>query len=214
MSQRIKMSAQTRSDEMTVPSRCMPSYQETIGWGSKIFGLLVLSGIVWALGYLAWTEPDFRIFLFASAAVVLVSFWDRSQIESLERVRAERKDEDIGSFARALDYRRVDPWIIRAVYEEINEELPLKEPLPLRPSDHLERDLKLDGEDLEFVLERIFSRVGLSDENIEKNPFYGKIETVRDLVEFCNGQPCDIQKRFSLLGKADGCFLNNSDDYE
>lgn len=180
---------------MNVPSRCMPSYQETISWGSKLFGWLVLAGIVGMLGYLWWGEPAFRIFLLACIAVILASFFDTRDLEVLRRLQAERENEDIGSFARALNYRQIDPWIIRAVYEEINDELPLDSPLPLRPSDHLEKDLKLDAEDLEFVLERIFARVGLSDENIDKNLYYGKIETVQDLVNFCNGQPRKIQRK-------------------
>lgn len=36
-----------------------------------------------------------------------------------ERLVADRQGESIGSFARSFDYRAIDTWIIRAVYEEL-----------------------------------------------------------------------------------------------
>ena len=181
---------------MTVPSRCMPSYRESLSWRSKLYGFLFIGTVVSSLLYLLWTEPDFRLFVLAFIAVVLFTFFFYpDETEHLKRLQRERRGEDIGTFARALDYRKIDSWIIRAVYEEINDELPLETPLPLRPMDRLKEDLKLDEEELEFALDRIFVRVGLGEDKIEENPYYGKIETVEDLVHFCNHQPCLPSRR-------------------
>ena len=50
--------------------------------------------------------------------------------------------------------------------------------------------LEIDDEDLDMdLVAEIGQRTGRSMENAEKNPYYGKVSTVEDLVLFFNLQP-------------------------
>jgi hypothetical protein len=60
---------------------------------------------------------------------------------------------------------------------------------PVLASDALLDDLNRDLDDIEYLLVDIAARTGHALDETEKNPFYGKITTVRDLVLFVNAQP-------------------------
>lgn len=60
---------------------------------------------------------------------------------------------------------------------------------PVRASDLLLNDLHIDSDDIEELLVDIAARSGHSLDETEDNPFYGNINTVRDLVLFINAQP-------------------------
>ncbi len=61
---------------------------------------------------------------------------------------------------------------------------------PVRASDRLMEDLRLDDDDLDFDLAmQIEQRTGRSLDQTKTNPLLGKVKTVRDLVLFFNAQP-------------------------
>lgn len=60
---------------------------------------------------------------------------------------------------------------------------------PIRPSDRLHNDLGIDVENLECCLEEICERTGRSSNHTEHNPYFGRVETVSDFVEFLESQP-------------------------
>lgn len=95
----------------------------------------------------------------------------------------QRKGESICTFARGFDFRKLDTWILRAVYEELAVQA------PIRPCDHLERDLRLDGEDIGDCVEAIAVRCGRSLDNASRNPWWDRVETVSDLVMYLHHQP-------------------------
>ena len=173
---------------MKVASRYMPPYEELISWKSRLISYAIISILVVWLIFGIYQEPMFGLFLLAIAIFVwIASEYERLNIEALKKTR---EGEDIGSFARSFDYRTVDTWIIRAVYEEINNELGFDDnSVPIRASDNLEKDLKIDDEDLFFIYDCVASRASVSDENIENNPYYNKVKTVKDLVLFMDAQP-------------------------
>jgi hypothetical protein len=109
----------------------------------------------------------------------------RSYRGRLIRRVEERPGESICTFVRAIDYRRVDTCIIRAVYEEIAHYLATECPnFPLRPNDGLIRELDIDAEDLEDIAKVIAFRTRRSLASPERNPFHGKVETAEGLVYF------------------------------
>lgn len=111
----------------------------------------------------------------------------------LMRLADERSEESICTFARAFDYRRLDTKVIRAVYEELQKYFGfLKRSLPFRPSDRFEEDLKMDHEDLNDLASVIAERSGRTFDSPDTNPFYGKVTTVSDLVEFFCHQPTRV----------------------
>ena len=103
------------------------------------------------------------------------------------RARAAQESPDaMCRFARSFDFRRTDTLVMRAVYEELQPVVSF----PIRASHRLVQDLQLDDEDLHFdYLPSIAHRVGRALTNNEENPYYGRVETVADLVGFVAAQP-------------------------
>lgn len=105
------------------------------------------------------------------------------------RLQAERWGEGICTFARAFDRRAVDPWIIRAVHEELQPYFGTRHgPVPLRPADRLYEELGIDGDELDDVAQTIARRTGRPLVDTERNPA-GPILTAGDLVHFFTRQP-------------------------
>ena len=60
---------------------------------------------------------------------------------------------------------------------------------PLRPTDRLWADLRLDSDDLDLDLaQEIAERTGCSVADTRRNPYYGKVITVADVVAFFRAQ--------------------------
>jgi hypothetical protein len=112
------------------------------------------------------------------------------QKRRLQKIATQRQEDSICTFARSFGRRAVDTRIIRATYEELQKYFSSDvQNFPIRATDSVEKDLRLDEEDLEDVAMEIARRAQRSFENIEKNPLFGKVKTVGDLVLFLNLQP-------------------------
>lgn len=122
--------------------------------------------------------------------VVVGSYVEQPKTERyFEGLNNNRKGISICEFAREFDTGTTDTWIIRAVYEQLQNALPTKQEVPIKASDHLFEVLMLDEEDLDLdLVEEISQRTGRSLENYENNPYYGKVTTARNLVLFFNHQ--------------------------
>lgn len=113
-----------------------------------------------------------------------------------QHIASLRSGESICNFARSFARRSVDPWILRATYEELATRF------PIRADDRFEQDLCIDDEELEFEAKNIASRAQRSLERAETNPLFGKITTVRDLVLFLDHQPPLRELREAQQGAA------------
>jgi hypothetical protein len=172
---------------MKVASRFMPPAMNP---PLKPLRWLVLAGFVALILSLAWLHPAV-VGSFLGAAIV-VSIWrNRATHKSLQRLAANRTGETICEFVRSFDTRSTDAWTLRAVYEELQCYLAPSYPaFPLRAEDDLRRDLKIDGEDLDFeIASRVLERTGRCLDGAQLNPLYGKVCTVRDFVNFVANQP-------------------------
>ncbi|TXI90954.1 MAG: hypothetical protein E6Q34_08120 [Burkholderiaceae bacterium] len=111
--------------------------------------------------------------------------------QQLLALAALRVDDSICEFAREFDCRKVDTWIIRAVYEQLQMRLRHLHPaFPVRADDRLKEDLFLDDDDLEMdLVHEIEERTGRSLKDFSANPCRGKVVTVSDLVLFFQAQP-------------------------
>lgn len=106
----------------------------------------------------------------------------------MARLAGQRQGESICQFARAFAWRQVDTWVIRAVYESLHGYLGGQ--LPIRADDRLKQDLRLDDDDLELdLLEEMARLSGRSLERTTGNPWFDRVNTVRDLVLFLDQQP-------------------------
>ena len=119
----------------------------------------------------------------------LVAVLSRREALRLARMAQSRAGESICQFARSIDCRRVDTWVVRAVYEELQRSLSLAMAVPLRMTDHLQRDLRLDADDLDDLVVDMAQRARRSLADTSANPLFGKVTTVGDLVEFLQAQP-------------------------
>lgn len=179
---------------MRTPSRRMPK------WGPKPmtargWAVLLLIGLSIAAGfaYLVLLHPV-AVGLIGSGMIALISTatWilNRAHGRQLAHLAAERQGESICSFARSFERRAVDTWIIRAAYEELQDTLAnIHARFPIRHTDRLSEDLRIDPEDAEYDAVDIARRAGRDLRDSENSPYYGKVETVGDLVRFLNAQP-------------------------
>ena len=162
-----------------------------LGW---IFVACLLVGA----GYLAAVKTaEFLITLGGVAAFILLSpNQTRREKRQLLAVASQREGQTICEFARDFDARAVDTWIIRAVYEQLQEQLAHVHPnFPVRADDRLKEDLLLhdDDVDMDFAAE-VEMRTGRPIDNSEGNPYAGKVKTVRDAVLFFQHQPKAVRR--------------------
>ena len=166
---------------MRAPSRLLPSRAPArkptqIGW-------IVLTVLVVSIGWAIYESPVVR-WCFAGATLVYggLSFYAHRQ--HLRRAR-DRRVDSLCTFVRALEVRDHDTWVLRAVYEELTHLVRH----PVRPADHLTKDLGIDADDLEDIAREIARRASRSLDDTKKNPLYGRVHTVADMIQFLEHQP-------------------------
>jgi hypothetical protein len=146
---------------------------------------LCLIGVI----YVVYRLSPYSVIILGAIAVMVcirMVFWARH----MRIVAASRVDESICTFVRSFDYRRTDPWILRAVYEELSRYLAVGgHPLPIRADDRWEEDFEIDPDDFADLVVDIAHRAGRSMADTEHNHLYGKVKTVRDIVRFLEHQP-------------------------
>jgi hypothetical protein len=126
------------------------------------------------------------VFSVLAALCVLGFVLSRYEVPRRQALAARRPAEAMCAFARSFDFRRTDTLVMRAVYEELQPVVTF----PIRASHRLIEDLQLDDEDLHFdYLPSIARRVGRALTDAEQNPYYGRVQTVADLVHFMAAQP-------------------------
>lgn len=169
------------------PSRLMPPI--SIQNSPLTIGDKVILGIIGIT--LVMIIAIFPLLLLIPVAIALgCCLFEYSERRRLAILAADRKGESICSFARSFVYRRFDTWIIRAVHEAFVPYCRFgSELLPLRSTDTFTTDLNIDSEDLEDLVCEVAVRVGRSLENYEANPFYGRLNSVFELVMFLANQP-------------------------
>jgi hypothetical protein len=170
---------------MKAPSKRMPTLPvRKAPWSAWGFlGMLIVG-----CGILAFHKPQILLLI----AVIGSAAWLGTICDTRFRrhLALSRANESICDFARTFDRKRLDPWIIRAVYEELSRFLSVDgKPTAIRAKDRCEKDLRIDPDDLADLAQDIALRAGLSMDSTKQNPYFGKIHTVGDLVAFLEHQP-------------------------
>lgn len=192
---------------MRTPSRYLfhlPSHEIT-PFRATLFVIFLICA---ALASLSWLIISFVrtgntfIFWLTLFIVSLIAAANQEKIKLLEKRRImadKRQGLSICQFARQFAPRTVDTWIIRAVWNTLQENGYIGYPLPLKADDKLDEDLDLvnDAVELEELVEDIATRCGRDLTGIENNQFL-PIVTVGSLVRVLNAQPM-TQERRSLL---------------
>jgi hypothetical protein len=158
---------------------------------SGVLGWMVLLGLGGGLLYVLSRFPIPILLFLCGGFVLLCVYAAYNTRRHIRRMAVGREGESTCTFARSFDYRNMDTWIIRAVYEELQPYCTSgQHSFPLRATDRLEEDLGVDSEDLVFdILPDIAHRTGRLLVYTNQNPFNGKVVTVRDLVMYLSHQP-------------------------
>jgi hypothetical protein len=175
---------------MKVPSRRMPKYRsEPMTLWAKLFLAVLLIGLLIAAYHASVSH--IVVVVVALAAVCLLANQSIQADKAHRDFLALAREDSICTFARSFDCRKVDTWVIRAVYEELQDEISSgSTPFPLRAEDDLVRDLRIDPEDIDMSLApAIAQRTNRTLEEVGHNPYFGKVHTVADLVIFFTLQP-------------------------
>jgi len=173
---------------MRKPSRFMPLAPKR---RAGFLAYIALAAMVFALLYSLWEHPlGSSIALLALVTVVAVS-WNSGRTKLRDLVARRSSGGGICSFARGFDLHRVDPWVVRAVYEEVAGHFKgLGFEVNIEVDDDIVKDLGIDPEDLDLeIATNIAARAGRSFEGYQINPYYSATNTVRGLVMFFNSQP-------------------------
>ncbi len=176
---------------MNSPSRLMPKVRQQArslpAWAALgAFALLSFG----CLGYFWFVHPALTTLAVAVLAL-LVIVSAKNEKRRLAALAEKRHGESICEFTRAFERRSVDTWVVRAVYEQVQELLrPSYACFPLRADDRLKDDLGIEMDDVEMDLApAVAERTGRSLDHTESNPFFGKLSTAADLVRFFSSQP-------------------------
>ena len=155
---------------MRVPSNRMPARDDQ-SWG-------LVAWVMITLLYAVLIPIAFVWFVFGGGFVILLDH------RRTKRLVKQRQGESICTFARSLDCRHIDTWIIRGVYEEIQSWVNY----PIRASDRFD-ELGIDAEDIDDIAEIVARRTSRTLDGCEQNPWYGRVYTLYDLVGFFTNQP-------------------------
>jgi hypothetical protein len=122
--------------------------------------------------------------------VVVLTLFGLLDARRLRKLAAERQGDSICRFARSLDYRRLDTKVIRGVYEGVQEYFaPVCPAFPVRASDDIDKDYRIDRDDYMDMIMTIADRCGRNIDGWERNPYYYRISTISGLIEFLCAQP-------------------------
>ncbi len=117
---------------------------------------------------------------------LLVAIAERCYLDwHFSRLDKERTEENIGTFAFALPAWHHDTWVVRAVYEELSSFCQI----PVRPNDDLRKTLKLDIDDIAYVLILSAERIGTVTDGMENDKSRTNISTVADMICFMERYP-------------------------
>jgi len=128
--------------------------------------------------------------LLISAVILLIVINMLFEHLRMKKIAIQRGKPNICKFARDFDYRVIDTKIIREVWNETQLWLGKfdGENFPIQSSDNFEKTYRIDEDDLDDIYWDVSDRLGISTENVEVNPFYERVHSVKDLVLFIHHQ--------------------------
>src|SRR4051812_32847564 len=107
---------------MRIPSRRMPNPLRRGTLPTRIVAWTILFGVLGAYVYALWYHP-FVVGIVSAVVVAIVVRNRRRMSRHLTNLAQARKGESICEFSRAFDTRTTDTWVIRAVYEQLQQQL-------------------------------------------------------------------------------------------
>jgi hypothetical protein len=169
---------------MRTPSRLMkPIPDRRAGFWTYAVLTIIFACLLWASPYLITA-------LIVAVGLLYINGAKRHRRKMAALAAAHPAENGICSFARSFDLYQTDSWVVRAVYEELQDYFAnLNLRIRIKAEDDLFEDLDIDPDDLDASAIDAATRAGRSTRNWEVNPYYGRVRTVRDLVMFLDAQP-------------------------
>jgi hypothetical protein len=132
------------------------------------------------------------LFIVATVLVGVGYALERRRRARLRALAGDRTGDPLCHFVRAFPPDERDAHILRALYEELQDYCSLGRPFPLRPTDQLLAELEIDPDDLDDIANTVARRTGRDMKSCRANPYYGRVQTVRNLVAFLRAQPPNV----------------------
>ena len=150
---------------------------------------VLLTALFSGLAYSLATTPLQTVAV--TVTLALLVYWAyRAHAKHLESLRRTRPGQSICDFARDFDRSGLDAWVVRAVWDVLQDYVGKKDdPFPIRAGDAIGDALLIDEGDIDGILDDVAQRAGRSLEQTEANPYYGSVRTVGDVVRFLQAQP-------------------------
>lgn len=195
---------------MRTPSRFLfsPRPARVTAPGGLILALLGGGLLYWiytmVVGFIEDGEPLIFIVAAAVAWLAVASWRDSRQRKNQWRALAQqRSGQSICDFARSFDTRKVDTWVIRAVWNSLSSQINAAGPhgysVPLSADDRLEIFALDDEEELFDTLTEIAERAGRDLQLLLQEGWSHPVVTVRDMVMLLNAQPMTEMRKSRLL---------------
>ena len=146
-------------------------------------GIGVAAVVAAALAWVLWTK--WHHWLTAVLFVLAMSVLFSGLVWVVKRIPRRRESATICEFARSFDCRNTDTLVIRAVFERLSDWLGTA----VRRDDDLFADWDMDALDFEDAVEEISTLVQRPLAGMEGNPYYGRVCTPGELVNFFMHQP-------------------------
>ena len=130
------------------------------------------------------------VFLLISAILIITASILVDHFRLLKIARSRGK-ADICGYARSFDFRNTNTKIMRAVFNEIQDWAGRYDgaPFPVEADDSFESLYRMDPDDLDDIYYDIAEELGIGTHEPERNPYFNRVKTVKDLVLFLHEQP-------------------------
>ncbi|WP_415905914.1 hypothetical protein ACMXYX_08600 [Neptuniibacter sp. QD72_48] len=125
------------------------------------------------------------------AIIILMLILSALEHFRMKRLSNERGEADICKYATSFDYRNVDTKIMREVWNELHLWLGKYDgkPFPIETKDTFDNTYNMDPDDLDDIYLAVAERLGINTDSPEKNPYFNKVTSVKNLVLFLHHQP-------------------------
>ncbi len=171
----------------------MPTFSRWMPRQSPRSHPVLLAVLAFGAGATFWLFVRHPWLFIVAAVLVGVSYaLERRRRGRLHALADDRMGDPLCHFVRAFPADERDPHILRALYEELQVYCSMGKPFPLRPTDQLRAELEIDPDDLDDIANTVAGRAGRDMKSCRANPYYGRVQTVRDLVSFLRAQPPTI----------------------
>jgi hypothetical protein len=121
---------------------------------------------------------------------ILVLFGSVREYYRMKKIAKSRGEPDICSYARSFDYRKVDTEIMREVFVSLQDWTGKYNGIdfPVKAEDSFDSIYEMDREDLSYLCVTIAEKLKINLDDVQNNPYWSELNTVKDLVIFFDYQ--------------------------